>query len=148
VTPPAIRFRSEHEAAITLALAPPSGVLLLSAPGAAAWPGAAVVAAMLARAAAAHPDVPYQAVLDCGATPGLALDAIRQGWRLLILDPAHPAFPAVRDAAAEAGATLLPAALEALDLSRLDLRRPGGRAILARHLGSVPLPVTEPAPPR
>ncbi|WP_424138541.1 hypothetical protein [Roseomonas chloroacetimidivorans] len=137
MTRPAIRFRSSEEAAIALALAGPAGVLLLSAPGAAAWPGAATVAAMLDLARAAHPAVPHDAALDCGSAPGLALDAIRQGWRLLVLAP-HPAFPAVSAAAAEAGATLLSAAPATLDLSRLDLRRPGGRAILARHLGSLP----------
>ncbi|MCR0984190.1 hypothetical protein [Roseomonas populi] len=133
---PAIRFHSAEEAAAALALAPAAGVLLLSAPGAAAWPGAAVVAAMVARAAAAHPGAAYRAALDCGCAPGLALDALRQGWRLLLLDPAHPAFPAIHAAAEEAGAALWPRAPEALDLSRLDLRKPGGRAILARHLGA------------
>ncbi|MBP0446174.1 hypothetical protein J8J14_15475 [Roseomonas sp. SSH11] len=131
---PAIRFRSEAEAAAALSLAPPGGVFLISAPGAAAWPGARVVAAMVARAAAAHPGAQHEAALDCGSAPGLALDALRQGWRILVLDPAHPSFPAVRAAAEEVRATLLPAAPEALDLSRLDLRRPGGLALLARHL--------------
>ncbi|SHJ53347.1 hypothetical protein SAMN02745194_02802 [Roseomonas rosea] len=133
-TPPAVRFRSAAEAAAALSLATPAGVVLLSVRGAAAWPGAAVVAAMVACAASAHPGTPYQAALDCGSAPGLALEALRQGWRLLALDAGHPAFPAVRGAAEEAGATLLPQAPPALDLSGLDLRRPGGRAILARHL--------------
>ncbi|TPG47060.1 hypothetical protein EAH89_24030 [Roseomonas nepalensis] len=136
MTPPAIRFRSAEDAAAALAAAEGlgAGLLLLSAPAAAAWPGAAVVAAMLARAAARHPGTPFRAALDCGSAPGLALDALRQGWRLLVLDGAHPAFPAVRAAAAEAGADILPAAPPALDLARLDLRREAGRALLARHL--------------
>ena len=140
MTPPAIRFRSTAEAAAALAAAEGAGagLLLLSAPSAAAWPGAAVVAAMLDRAAALHPRTPFRAALDCGSAPGLALDALRQGWRLLVLDGTHPAFPAVEAAAAEAGAALLPAAPPALDLSGIDLRRPGGRAILARHLGVPP----------
>ena len=133
---PAIRFRSAAEATAALALASPAGVLLLSAPGAAAWPGPDTVAAMVAQAAAAHPGAPHRAALDCGSAPGLALDAIRRGWRLLVLDPAHPAFSAVQGAAAEAGATLLPVAPPALDLAGLDLRRPGGLAILARHLAA------------
>ena len=149
MTQPAIRFRSAAEAAAALALAPSSGVLLLSARAAAAWPGPDTVAAMVAQAAAAHPGVPYRAALDCGSAPGLALEAIRRGWRILLLDPTHPAFPALRSAAAEAGATLLPQAPPALDLSRLDLRRPGGRAILARHLGApAPDSAQEPSPAR
>ena len=145
MTQPAIRFRSAADATAALALATPTGVLLLSAPGAAAWPGPDTVAAMVAQAAAAHPGAPHRAALDCGSAPGLALDAIRRGWRLLVLDPAHPSFPAVRSAAAEGGATLLGEAPPALDLARLDLRRPGGRAILARHLG-VPTPDSPPQP--
>jgi GNAT superfamily N-acetyltransferase len=140
MTTPAVRFRSAAEATAALALAPPSGLVLLSAPAAAAWPGAAAVAAMIARAAAEHPAVRHRAVLDCGHAPGLALDALRQGWRMLVLAPSHPAFAQVEAAAAELGAILLSAAPEALDLSRLDLRKPGGRAILARHLGARPLP--------
>ncbi|MBP0493348.1 hypothetical protein [Roseomonas indoligenes] len=93
------------------------------------------MAAMIARALAHHPGAPHRAALDCASAPGLALDALRQGWRLLVLDPAHPAFPAVRAAAEEVGAALLPEPPEALDLSRLDLGKPGGLAILARHLG-------------
>lgn len=153
MTQPAILFRSAAEAAAALALAPPTGVLLLSPPGAAAWPGPDTVAAMVAQAAAAHPGAPHCAALDCGSAPGLALDALRRGWRLLVLDPGHPAFAAVQSAVGEAGATLLLQAPPALDLSRLDLRRPGGRAILARHLGthapeSPPEPAEKRAAPR
>ena len=144
MAPAAICFLSAAEAAAALAEAatnpPPGGLLLLSAPAAAAWPGAATVAAMLGGAAARHPGVPFRAALDCGSAPGLALDALRRGWRLLVLDGAHPAFPAVAAAGAEAGATLLPAAPPALDLAALDLRKPGGRAILARHLRGPPRP--------
>ncbi|WP_052401277.1 hypothetical protein [Muricoccus aerilatus] len=142
MTPAAIRFLSAAEAAAALeeaaATPPPGGLLLLSAPAAAAWPGAAAVAAMLGQAAARHPGIPFTAALDCGSAPGLALDALRQGWRLLVLDNTHPAFPAVVGAAEEVGATLLPAAPPVLDLSTLDLQKPGGRAILARHLRGTP----------
>jgi hypothetical protein len=135
---PAVRFHSAAEVGAALSVAGPAGVLLVSAPAAAAWPGAATIAAMLARAAKDHPGVPHRAALDCGTAPGLALDAIRQGWRLLILDGDHPSFPQVEAAAREVGASLLPSAPEALDLARIDLRKPGGLAILARHLSHVP----------
>lgn len=133
---PAVTFSSVAEAAAALAAAGAHGVLLLSPTGAAAFPGARVVAAMVTRAARDHPGVPHHAVLDCGAAPGLALDALRRGWRLLILDPTCPGFGGVVDAAAEVGATVLPARPTALDLSALDLRKPGGRAILAQWLAS------------
>ena len=133
---PAVLFGSAAEAEAALAFAGGNGVLLLSHPGAAAFPGPRVVAAMVAAAAARHPDRPHDAALDCGAAPGFALDALRAGWRLIILDPRCPAFPAIADAAAERDASVLPTAPPALDLSRLDLRKRGARALLARHLGA------------
>ena len=54
-------------------------VTLLSPPGAAAYIGATVFRDMIAAAAAAHPPARYQAVLDCGDDPGLALGAMRHG---------------------------------------------------------------------
>jgi len=138
VTPPALLFRRADEAAAALAAAAtlpgPPLLLLLSAPAAAAWPGAAVIAAMVAGAASRHPGVPHRAALDCGTAAGLALDALRQGWRLLVLEGTHPAFPQVAGAASSLGATVLPEAPLALDLAGLDLRRPAARAIITGHI--------------
>lgn len=133
---------SAAEARAALAAAGPAGVVLLSAPGAAAWLGPAVFLHLVAQAAAAHPAVPHRAVLDCGDAPGLALAAIRAGLPALVLDPALPAFAAVAAAGAEAGALVLPARpAPALDLAGLDLRRPAARARLARWLaGGAGLP--------
>ncbi|MFT8247056.1 hypothetical protein [Roseomonas sp. BN140053] len=122
------------EAEAALLAAGPAGVVLLSAPGAAAWPGPATLLAVVAAAAARHPGVPHAAVLDCGAAPGLALLALRSGWRRIVLSPDCAAFEQVAGAAAALGAAVLPARPEALDLGRLDLQRPGGRALLARWL--------------
>jgi hypothetical protein len=58
-----------------------------------------------------------------------------------VLDPSCPAFEAVRDAAAECGAMLLPRRPPALDLTGLDLRRPGGRArVISWLTGESPSP--------
>ena len=54
-------------------------VTLISAPAAAATIGATVFRDMIARAAEDHPDASFQAVLDCGDEPGLALGALRHG---------------------------------------------------------------------
>jgi len=54
----------------------------------------------------------------------------RAGARLLVLDPAAPAFPAVAAAAAEVGAAVWPERPSALDLGRLDLRHADGRGRL------------------
>ncbi|WP_376094793.1 hypothetical protein ACE7GA_01825 [Roseomonas sp. CCTCC AB2023176] len=135
---PAVVFASAYEAVAALDAAGPRGVVLVSPSDAAAFPGARVMAAMVAEARQAHPGVPHLAVLDCGVAPGLALDALRRGWRCLVLDPSCPAYATVEAAAAEVGAGLLPARPEALDLSALDLRKEGGRAILTRWLAGLP----------
>ena len=131
---PAVVVHRLAEAAAALAAAGPGGVLLASAPGAAGSLGAPWFLALVRAAAAAHPGVPHQALLDCADAPGLALAALRDGARLLVLDPACPAFAQVAAAAASLGAELLPDRPPALDLGRIDLRRPGGRAKLAAWL--------------
>jgi hypothetical protein len=91
---------------------------------------------MVARAAALHPGVPHHAALDCADAPGFALAALRAGVPVVLLDRASPAWPAVAAAAAEAGAVLLAERPPALDLGPVNLRRPGGLALLARWLAA------------
>lgn len=132
--PPAVVVHGLAEATVALAEAGPDGVLLLSARGAAGSLGPGWFLTILAAAAAAHPDVPHRAALDCADQPGHALAALRAGVRLLVLDPDCPAFAPVAGAAAEVGAEVWPAPPPALDLGRLDLRRPGARNKLAAWL--------------
>ncbi|WP_149538218.1 hypothetical protein [Siccirubricoccus phaeus] len=132
--PPAVVVHATAEAAAALAHAGPAGATLLSAPGAAGSLGPAWFLALVAGAAAAHPAVPHLALLDCAEAPGQALAALRAGLPALVLDPTCAAFPALAAAAAECGALLLPERPSALDLGRLDLRRPGGRGLLAQWL--------------
>ena len=54
-------------------------VTLVSAPAAAAYIGATVFRDIIADAAGRHPEARYQAILDCGDEPGLALGALRHG---------------------------------------------------------------------
>ena len=131
----AVAVHGTYEAAAVLAAAGPDGVLLISAKGAAAWPGPDGFAAIVAQAASAHPGVRHVAVLDCGAEPGSALDAIRRGWQLLVLHPC-PAFSHVAAAAATLGTGLLCIRPKALDASLLDLRSRKGQAALAAWLAS------------
>jgi hypothetical protein len=129
-----------RQASAALEAAGPRGVLLLSAPGAAGNMGAAWFLALVEQArdgfrgGSAPP--PHWAVLDCGQAPGLALSALRAGARVLVLDPAAPAFAAVAVAAAEAGTALWAERPPTLDLGRLDLRDAGrgGRRRLAEWL--------------
>jgi hypothetical protein len=134
--PPAVVVHAAAQAEAALAAAGPRGVLLLSARGAGAFMGPAVFLRMVARAAALHPGVPHHAALDCADAPGFALAALRAGVPVVLLDRASPAWPAVAAAAAEAGAVLLAERPPALDLGPVNLRRPGGLALLARWLAA------------
>ncbi|GAA0567297.1 hypothetical protein GCM10009416_01640 [Craurococcus roseus] len=133
---PAVVAHTPGQARAALGLAEPArGVLLLSAPAAAGNIGAAWFLALVAQAAEGldaaapgeRPPPPHWAALDCGNAPGFALAALRAGVRLLVLDPAVPAFPAVAAAAAEIGGEVWPERPPALDLGRLDLRRADGQ---------------------
>lgn len=135
---PALVVRGAGEAAAALALAGGRRVLLLSAPGAAGFLGAAGWRALLDAAAAAAPGLPFEAALCCADAPGLALAALRAGCRGIVLDAACPAFATVAGAAAEAGALLLPARPVALDLGGVDLGRAQGRQRLAAWLETAP----------
>lgn len=93
------------------AMAPGLPVTLLSAPGAATFAGCGWWRALVKAAGFGGPDV-----LDCGAAPGHAMAALRCLCRILVLDPAVPAWPLISARAAAAGAVLLPAPPPALDL--------------------------------
>jgi hypothetical protein len=99
------------------ALRPGFPVLLLSGPGAAGYAGCLWWRELIAAARACHPSTPVLDALDCAAAPGHAMAALRVGQRLLVLDPACPAFAAVADTAATLGAHLLPNRPPALDLA-------------------------------
>lgn len=105
------------------ALRPGFPVVLLSAPAAAGYAGCLWWRELIAAARAAHPATPALDILDCGAAPGHAMAALRVGQRLLVLDPACPAYPRVAAAAATLGAHVLPARPPALDLGAPGARR-------------------------
>ncbi len=112
---------------VRMALVPGRPVTLLSAPGAALFAGRAWWRAMVDAALAGHAGPPVPDVLDCADAPGMALAAIGAGQRLLVLDPACPAFPALARLARAQGATLLDARPPALDLAHRD----GARRLVA-----------------
>ncbi len=120
--PPAVVIHGRSHA--LAALAPGLPVLLLSAPGAAAYAGAGWWRAMITGAlqGRTQPDA-----IDCADLAGRALEALAVGCRILVLHPC-PARPAIiARAALYPGARLLPARPPALDLAA-----PGA----ARHLAS------------
>ena len=128
--PKAVLVLDADQARAALAAGP---ALLLSAEGAGGTLGPLVWRAMIEQAAQG---APVEDALCCAAEAGHALAALRAGCRLIVLRRDCPGFARVAAIAAELGATILPERPEALDLRGLDLRRPGGRAILARWLAT------------
>ena len=100
------------------AVAPGRPVTLLSGPGAALYAGCGWWRALMARGAGGNPDI-----LDCADAAGRAMEALRAGCRLLVLDPALPSWPLVAARAHAAGAILLPARPTALDLAQPGAHR-------------------------
>jgi hypothetical protein len=109
--PPAIVVHGLEDA--RQALAPGLPVTLLSGPGAAIYAGCGWWRALVAASGATGPDV-----LDCADAPGRAMEALRAGCRLLVLDPAVPAAGLVAARAAAVGAQILAERPPALDLAQ------------------------------
>ncbi len=125
--PPAVIVHGRAHALAAVAAGRP--VTLLSARGAALFAGGGWWRALVAAARAAQPAAAVCDVLDCGDAPGPALEALRAGHLLLVLDAACPAFPLVAARAATCGAVVLPAPPPALDLAE-----PGAARRLAAWL--------------
>jgi hypothetical protein len=107
--PPAVIVHGLAQAQLAVAAGP---VTLLSAPGAALYAGCGWWRAVVAASGTAGPDI-----LDCADAPGRAMEALRAGCRIVILDPAVPAAPLVAARAAVIGAVVLAAPPPALDLA-------------------------------
>jgi hypothetical protein len=122
---PAVVVHSAAQMAAAMRARGAAGVVLLSAPGAAAYLGAPLWCAMLAEACRQAPGAVFVAALDCGGNPGLALAALRTKVRVVVMDRRSPGFAAVAAAAAEAGAALWTSRPPAIDLAGLDLRQTG-----------------------
>jgi hypothetical protein len=109
--PPAVVVHGLDDA--RQALAPGRPVTLLSGPGAAIYAGCGWWRALVTASGTTGPDV-----LDCADAPGRAMEALRTGCRLLVLDPAVPAAGLVAARAAAVGASVLPQRPPALDLAQ------------------------------
>ena len=105
-----------------LALSPGRPVTLLSAPNAAAFAGCGWWRALVGLALAEYPGAAAEDVLDCGAAPGRALEALSVGCRLLVLAPC-PAFADIAERAARLGAAVLPDRPAAVDLAERGAER-------------------------
>lgn len=97
-------------------------VCLRSPPHAAAYLGAAVFREMIAAATADYPEAKVTAVLDCGEAPGLALNALRHGVKVVRIRCAAEVRDRIADIAGQMEASLDEDDGPALDL--LDLADP------------------------
>ncbi|PCJ61468.1 MAG: hypothetical protein COA65_00435 [Rhodospirillaceae bacterium] len=84
--------------------------------GAASCAGAGYFQKIAELAHRQYPDVDAVFVLDCGASPGQALGAIRTGWKHIRLDAKRAALAKVADIAEQASATLDTGTTPTLDL--------------------------------
>ncbi len=97
---------------LRIATAPGLPVTLLSGPGAAIYAGCGWWRALMALGAGDNPDI-----LDCADAPGRAMEALRVGCRLLVLDPAVPAWALVASARPPWAPRCWPSGPPALDLA-------------------------------
>ena len=81
-------------------------VTLRSAPGAARYLGATVFRDMIQEAQRPHPGVAVTAVFDCGDDPGLALEALRHGLKVIRVSVSAEVRERIADIAAQSGARL------------------------------------------
>ena len=113
--PPAVTIHGSEDASAALSLG--RRLVFASAPGAGCYGGARWWRLVVDGAAAAHPGLVAADILDCGADAARAVEALREGCRMVVLDPASRAWDDVAERAATVGAELLRAPPPALDLA-------------------------------
>ncbi len=111
-----VHNQDHAEAALSAAQEFNVEVTLISAPAAAAYLGATVFRDMIANAAQNYSKVRYQAVLDCGDEPGLALGAIRHGIKNLRINNGPKLSEKLADIANQRGASVYTEEGDELDL--------------------------------
>ncbi len=106
------------EAALAVAAGLGTPVVLQSAPGVAAYAGAGYLMAVAERAAARRPDAAVTWVIDCGDDPGIALGALRGGWKSVRFSGRADVLAKLADIAAQIDAAVIEggAPADALDL--------------------------------
>lgn len=123
---------ADAEAALKAAAALHRPVVLLSAPGAAAYAGAGWFAALVARARRRHPTAAASAVLDCGRRADLVQGALRQGLEDVLYVGPRATAARLADIARQAQARLHRKRPPALDLLGLADPEAACRAWLGR----------------
>ena len=114
---PAVIVHGLAMARTALAAAAGRPIILLSAEGAGAYAGVGWWQALVSAALEEAPGANARHVLDCGGAAGRALEALRAGQAILVLRANPLVWADVSARAAALGATVLPAAPQALDLA-------------------------------
>jgi hypothetical protein len=126
--PPAVIVHGLGQAKLAVAA---GAVTLVSARGAALYAGCGWWRALVAASGTRGPDI-----LDCADAPGRAMEALRVGCKLIVLDAAVQPAGLVAARAAVVGAAVLSAPPPALDLAA-----PGAARRLRDWLRDSPPPV-------
>jgi fructose/tagatose bisphosphate aldolase len=111
---------AQARAALAAAATAGSEIHLLTPPGGARYAGAPYFAEVFRQAAAVVPAARYRATLDCGDDAALALDAIAEGWRSLVLSGGRKAFAKIAAIAEARRAAVLQRRPPAVDLAAAD----------------------------
>ena len=99
-----VRDWRSTEAALQQARAAGNSPTLVTPPDAAAFYGAGYLGALQQRALEEFPDVPFRLIVDCSDAPGFALACLREGVKLISMDPLDDK---VADIARQMGAELV-----------------------------------------
>ena len=99
------------------ALAPGRPVTFLSARGAALYAGSGWWRALIGRARGEFPAVAIDDILDCADAAGLAVGALADGQRRIVLDAGAPGWGAVAAIAASLNAEVLTSRPVSLDMA-------------------------------
>jgi hypothetical protein len=123
VTPryPAVVVHGLADARVVLSAGRP--VTLLSGEGAALYAGSAWWHTLVARAAAEHPGINCDNILDCADASGLALGALRIGQRRIILHPSAPGWGRVAAIAKSLDCQVIVERPPALDMAQRGAAR-------------------------
>ncbi len=137
--PPCVVARSIAD--VRLAATAGVGFTLLSARAAASFAGCLAWQALARLAREAFADLVRADILDCADAPGRALEALRLGQKVVVLDGDSVGFADVAERAAVLGASVLPVRPPAFDPGIAHGRAtPRLRQALAAHLAEVPPP--------
>ena len=126
---------AQTEAALRAGAEAGAPVIVESPPNAGRYWGAPYFLAMISAARAAVPDAVFDAILDCGDAPGLAVEALRQGVHAVRLDVRPDVAASVADIAQQLGARVETESLPPDTLNLNTVRDPleAARARMARR---------------